>query len=83
MIVMRGVDNHLVTEFGVAAWYQAQDIRGFDPVEAHGHANRRCDTKWHRFKITVISSLPKRVEIPAGHLNEVPRGVFCNPGFNL
>ena len=83
VVVVRGVEDRLLGQRGVAAGQLADHVGGLLlvhlglHVEAHGGAER------HRPEVLLLRGRPQRVEVLAAQLRQPPRGLVGDPGLHL
>ena len=82
VIPVRGVDDVLVLERGVAAFELGHDVLRVDRAQRVADRHRRGDAERHRLERRASPPALQRVEVLAGHREELLRLVERDPAFD-
>ncbi len=81
--MVRGVEDHLVTDLRVATGDLADDVGGLDVADVVVEQERGVDAEGHRLEVARARRRHQLVELLAGELDEAARGVLGEPAADL
>jgi hypothetical protein len=83
VVVVGGVDDHLVGKLGVRAPEQPGDIGRLFVLHGVGQGQRGLDPQRHRGEVAAMGRFDQGIQIVAGQRDQGAGGVFGQPGLHL